>query len=116
MKRSYTLYLQDIVDAITAIAKFTEAMSEEEFLADAKTQSAVVWKIALIGEATKHIPRGIRQKHKNVPLSKMAKMRDKISHAYFGIRHEIVWRVCKEELPTIQPTIGRILKDLKGGS
>lgn len=39
-------------------------------------------------------------------------MRDKISHFYFGINYEIVWKVIKERLPEIKMAIEKILKDL----
>lgn len=42
----------------------------------------------------------------------MSKMRDKISHFYFGINYEIVWKVIKERLPEIKMAIEKILKDL----
>jgi uncharacterized protein with HEPN domain len=41
----------------------------------------------------------------------MARMRDKISHAYFGVDYEIVWKVIKEKLPEIKPSIRKILKE-----
>jgi len=42
----------------------------------------------------------------------MAKMRDKISHFYFGVKYEIVWKVVKERLPEIKLAAEKILKDL----
>ncbi len=43
------------------------------------------FEIEVIGEAAKNIPKAIRDKHKELPWQDMAKMRDKISHVYFGI-------------------------------
>ena len=73
----------------------------------------VVWKILVIGEATKNIPREIRDKYKELPWKYMAKIRDKIAHFYFGVDYEIVWSVAKEKLPFIKPVIEKILSDLK---
>lgn len=39
-------------------------------------------------------------------------MRDKISHFYFGINYEIVWKVVKERLPEIKLAVEKILKGL----
>jgi len=72
-----------------------------------------VFKIENIGEASKNIPRAIKTKYKELPWSDMARMRDKITHFYFGIDYKIVWKVVKEELPAIEPEIGKILDDLK---
>lgn len=62
MKRDYTLFIEDILDAIRKIEKFTKGLSEKEFLRDGKTQSAVAWEIMTIGEAAKNIPHHIRKK------------------------------------------------------
>lgn len=43
----------------------------------------------------------------------MARMRDKITHFYFGIDYEIVWDVVKKKLPEIKLLIEKISKDLQ---
>src|SRR3989338_10478243 len=79
MKREYKLFIQDIKECIAQIDEFVGDMTLEEFKADEKTSSAVVRKIESIGEATKNVPKEIRQKYKELPWSDMAKMRDKMS-------------------------------------
>ena len=114
MKRDYGLYVKDILEAIESIESFVGDMDFNEFLNDDKTKSAIVWKIGIIGEATKNVPSTIRNKYKELPWKQMAKMRDKISHLYFGIRYDIIWKVIKENLPAIKPSIENVLNDLKG--
>lgn len=114
MKRDYALYIKDISDCIQKIEEFVGEMEFEEFVNDDKTSSAVVRKLEIIGEATKNIPKDIRQKYKKIPWSDMAKMRDKITHFYFGVDYGIVWEVIKQRLPEIKPLIEQILMDLKG--
>jgi uncharacterized protein with HEPN domain len=113
MSRDYRLFIQDILKAIKDIDEFTSDMDFEEFCKDLKTHSAVVWKIHIIGEAVKNIPKFIRDKYKNMPWKYMARMRDKIAHFYFGIDYEIVWDVVKRKLPEIKPLIEEILKELE---
>ena len=43
----------------------------------------------------------------------MARIRDKITHFYFGINYKVVWSVVKKELPAIEPAVAKILSDLK---
>jgi uncharacterized protein with HEPN domain len=88
-------------------------MDFKKFIEDDKTKSAVVRKLEIIGEATKNIPKLIRQKYKELPWSDMAGMRDKIAHFYFGIDYEIVWKVIKERLPEIKPVIQKILNEME---
>lgn len=108
MIREYKLFLQDILDAIKDIDSFVKGMDFMDFCRDEKTKSAVVWKIEVIGEATKNIPQSVRSKYKEVPWKDMAKIRDKIAHFYFGIDYEIVWKVVKERLSGIKKDIKRI--------
>lgn len=43
----------------------------------------------------------------------MTRMRDKITHAYFVVDYEIVWKVIKDRLPEIKIQIKNILDELK---
>ena len=113
MKRNHKLFVKDILDAIEKIEEFIGNMDFKKFIEDDKTKSAVVRKLEIIGEATKNIPKLIRQKYKELPWSDMAGMRDKIAHFYFGIDYEIVWRVIKERLPEIKPVIQKILNEME---
>ncbi len=77
-KRDYRDYLKDILDSIDDIESFIGGMSFEEFKKDKKTINAVVRSIEVIGEATKNIPRTLKDKHKEIPWKRMAGMRDKL--------------------------------------
>jgi uncharacterized protein with HEPN domain len=59
MKRDYILFLEDIVNRIEKIEKYTKDMSFEEFKINGKTVSACVREIEVIGEAVKSIPQEI---------------------------------------------------------
>lgn len=113
MTRDHTLFVKDIIDAIKAVEKFVGKLSYKEFLKDEKTKSAVVWKIQVIGEATKNIPMAVRDNYGVLPWKFMARIRDKIAHFYFGIDYKIVWQVATEKLPEIKPAIEKMHKALK---
>ena len=114
MKRDYRLFIEDILESIERIEEFVGDMDFEEFSRDDKTRSAVVRKLEIIGEASKNIPRRLREKYGALPWSDMARMRDKIIHWYFGINYRIVWEVIKERLPEIKPVIQKMLKEMEG--
>ena len=113
MKRDYSLFIKDILQAVDKIEEFVGNMNYDEFISDDKTTCAVIRKLEIIGEASKNIPAFIRQKYEALPWKDMARMRDKISHGYFGVDYEIVWKVIKEKLPEIKPIIHRILEETK---
>jgi uncharacterized protein with HEPN domain len=99
MNKDIKLYINDIFNAINAIEKFVEGMDFKEFKEDDKTSSAVIRKFEIIGEATKHIPKEIKQKYPDIPWKDMAGLRDKLIHFYFGIKYELVWSTIKMEFP-----------------
>ena len=114
MKRNHKLFVKDILDCMEKIDEFIASMDFEKFMEDDKTKSAVVRKLEIIGEASKNIPKQIRQKYRELPWTDMAGMRDKIAHFYFGIDYLIVWEVIKERLPEIKPVIQKMLKEMEG--
>ena len=109
MKREYRHFLTDIIDAIDKIQEFIAYLTYEEFIQDDKTASAVARKLEIIGEAAKNIPENVKSEH-DLPWKEMIRMRDRISHAYFGIDFEIVWKVITERIPEIRPIIAKMLE------
>jgi uncharacterized protein with HEPN domain len=65
--RDYSLYLNDILSNIEAAERFVTGISFEEFIRDEKTNYAVVRCLEIIGEASKHIPAGLRNKYPDIP-------------------------------------------------
>lgn len=115
-KRDYRDYFKDILDSIDDIEDFIRDMDFEAFRRDKKTIYAVVRCIEVIGEATKNIPRAIRDKHRELPWRKMAGMRDKLIHEYFGIDVEILWKTVKDDIPPLKQPIQNILEHLSKNS
>ena len=97
-----------MIEAITKIDEFVGNMNFEDFIRDDKTSSAVIRKLEIISEATKHLPRKLRDRFKEIPWSAMAKTRDKIIHFYHGVDYEIVWKTIKEDLPLLKPKLTEI--------
>ena len=112
-KREYGDYVQDILESIYDIEKFTEEMDFESFTKDKKTIYAVVRAIEIIGEAAKNIPKSIRGKYSKIPWKKLAGIRDKLIHEYFGVDLEILWEVVKKDIPMLKPLIQNVLADLE---
>jgi uncharacterized protein with HEPN domain len=59
--RDPSLYLDDILEAITQIREYTGSMSYDLFTQDRKTQDAVVRNLEIIGEASGRLPEDINK-------------------------------------------------------
>ncbi len=112
MMREHRDYLEDILSSVRETAEFTVDMTFEDFSQDRKTTNAVVRSLEVLGEAAKQIPDELRDQAPDVPWKRMAGMRDKLIHEYFGVDLSIVWTVIKDELPPLRPQIERLLAKL----
>lgn len=101
-------FLKDISEAIKRIDDYTKNMGYEDFLEDIKTQDAVVRNIEIIGEAAKNISLDFKYQHDDIEWRKIAGMRDKIIHFYFGVNLDIVWDVIQTKLPNLQIKINKL--------
>ncbi|RLI99543.1 MAG: DUF86 domain-containing protein [Candidatus Aenigmatarchaeota archaeon] len=113
MKREIYDYVKDILDNINYVMEFTKGIEFEDFANDKKTVYAVIRSLEIIGEASKKIPKDIKEKYKEIPWKQMSGMRDKLIHEYHGVDIEIVWTVVKKELPPLKPSIEKMLKDIE---
>lgn len=103
-------YIQHIMNAIVDIESFTKNLTKDKFLKDKLRQSAVVRQLEIIGEAVKNISGKTRKKYTEIKWKDIAGMRDKITHHYFGINLETVWKTIKEDLPILKKQIKDILE------
>jgi uncharacterized protein with HEPN domain len=113
MKRDYKLFIKDMISAMESTERFVEDISLDELIHDDKTSSAVIRKFEIIGEATKHIPDWLKEKHPEIAWKRMAGMRDRLIHAYFGIDYKLVWDAIKIEIPNLKSKLQEILAELE---
>ena len=114
MKRDYRLFIRDIISAMESIERFVEGMSLEKLMQDDKTSSAVIRKFEIIGEATKRLPDELKEEYPDIPWKRMAGMRDRLIHAYFGIDYKLVWDAIKTEIPSVKPKLQKVLTEIEG--
>ncbi len=109
--RDYRDFLHDILEAIVDIESFIDDLSYEEFAKDRKTLNAVIRSIEIIGEATKNIPDNLKAQNSDLPWKRMAGMRDKLIHGYFGVDTKTLYKAAKEDIPPLKTLIHKILKE-----
>lgn len=112
-KRGAKLYLEDIRDSIKKIEEYTKDLNFDEFIKDEKTIDAVVRNLTIIGEAAKNIPNKIKSKNPDIAWVEAIGMRNKVTHEYFGVDEDILWKTIKEDLPIFKKQILGLLKKIR---
>lgn len=104
------IYLKNIIDKAREAVDFCVGMSEEEFLKDGKTQSAVILKLIIIGEEAKKVPEEVTSKI-NLPWPMIKGFRNMAVHEYFNIDLVIIWHSVKNDLPSLITKISTNLEN-----
>jgi uncharacterized protein with HEPN domain len=102
----------DILVACRKIESFMGGRNLESFRADDLIQSAVLFQLLVMGEAAKRVTPALSTRHREVPWSKMAGMRDRLIHGHDVVRLEVVWTVIALELPAVSERLRVIPRDL----
>jgi uncharacterized protein with HEPN domain len=108
-KRDYKYYLKDIIKECENIKTFVKGISYEEFTENIEKVYAVAKAFENIGEATKNIPQDVTKKYSDIPWSEVAKMRDVLTHHYFGLDDKVLWDTIDTDLDKFEETIRDIL-------
>lgn len=90
---------------------FVSGMTLTDFEADFKTQSAVLYQIALLGEAVKRLSSNFREQHPEIQWRAIAGMRDKLIHDYEDVNIKRVWLTLQTSIPTLLESIAPLLND-----
>ena len=108
--RDYILFLEDILDAIKKVEIYTKNLSFPKFCDNNMAIDAVIRNFEVIGEATKNIPKKVKEKYSDVEWKEAAGFRDILIHDYFGIDLESVWDTIKNNIPSFKKHIVEVLK------
>ena len=109
-ERNHLVFLQDMLESIAKIQKYTEGMGYEAFSRSDLVTDAVVRNFEIIGEASNHMPEEVRSKYPDIPWSKMKGMRNLVIHEYFGVDYSIIWKTIESALPSLREKIKKAVE------
>ena len=108
--RDWRFRVRDILAAVDAVAAYTDGMTYEDFVRDARTRDAVVRNLMTMGESVRWIPDVILDEHPQVPWRLMRGVRNVVVHEYFGIDDAILWQTVQGDLPPLAPLLEAVLE------
>ncbi len=101
--------LQDIVLSIDDIQAFVAGMTKRQFItmetSDRKTYRAVCNCISTLGEAIKHLSPDVTSKHHSVDWAGFSGMKDIVTHRYFQVRLDLLWKTIADDLPALKAVV-----------
>lgn len=104
-------YLAHMLEATRLASTYVEGMAKVEFLADRRTQQAVILNLITIGEAAARVVNEYPEftaAHAEIPWAQMRGMRNRMAHGYFDINPDTVWETVQTSLPDLQEKLRRI--------
>jgi len=107
--RDWRFRVRDILAAVRAIARYTDGMTFDQFVGDARTMDAVVRNLMTMGESIRWIPEPILDAHPNVPWRTLRGMRNVVVHEYFGVDPGILWETVRGDLPPLEEKLEAVL-------
>jgi uncharacterized protein with HEPN domain len=109
--RDWVFRIEDILEAIDDIIRLTGGLTYEDLCANTTTQKAILYNMAVIGEAARRIPNDITMRYPEVPWREMRDMRNVVIHEYFGVDLQIIWETIQHDFPPLVPLLRKIASE-----
>jgi uncharacterized protein with HEPN domain len=107
--RDWKQRLEDILEAIARIERYTANLTFDEFAANEMAVDAVVRNFTIIGEAARNIPPHIEARYPQLPGREMRGIRNVVVHGYFAVSLPILWQTIHDDLPPLALALRAIL-------
>jgi uncharacterized protein with HEPN domain len=98
-KRSDRLYISDIYQSIEKIERYVFGLSLDDFKINDLVIDAVARNLEIIGEAARMLSSDLKERHPELPWSKIISLRNYAIHEYFGIDLAIIWNIVTNDIP-----------------
>ncbi|MDO8594959.1 MAG: DUF86 domain-containing protein [bacterium] len=96
-----SVYINQMLESVGKIGSFTKGLNRDGFFSDAKTQSAVIMQLLLIGEISKKVSEKTKGAI-DLPWKDIAGFRDRAIHNYFEIDLDVVWNTLLSDIPELR--------------
>lgn len=101
--------LLDIHNAARRILLFTAGLTKSDLAANEEKQSAILYQVIVVGEATKRLSNDFRNQHSDIPWRDIAGMRDILAHQYDRVNLDTLWDVIQKDIPELIELITPLL-------
>ena len=110
VKRGLADFIQHILIGIEKIERHTRNLDQSGFLKNDLVQDAVLRNLEVIGEASNNILKSYPEfssAHPEIQFSAAYQMRNAVSHGYFAVDLQVVWRTVEKSIPVLKAQLLR---------
>jgi uncharacterized protein with HEPN domain len=104
-------HLRDILTSAERALSYIAGLTVDEFIRDFKTQDAVLWRLAVIGEAANNMTPATRDEIP-LPWSQIIGMRHVAIHHYHKLQMPRVWDTVRVHVPDLVARVEEFLRDI----
>ena len=90
-----------MVDAARRVMKATGGRTRSDLDTDDLLAPALVHWITVVGEAAGRVSPEWRARVPGLPWGEIVGMRNKLIHGYYDVDLDVVWRVARQEIPSL---------------
>lgn len=101
----------DIIRAGRQVLHFAEGLTREQLELDSMRQSAILYQIVIVGEATKRLSQAYRLQYPEIPWKRIAGLLDILTHQYDRVDVDVIWEVIQQEMPELLAMITPLLPE-----
>jgi len=102
------LYLVHMSECIRWIRAFTTG-GRAEFLADRKTQDAVLRNLQTMAESSQRLSSELKSRHPEIEWARIAGFRNILVHDYLGVDLPQVWDILERDLSELDQVVTALL-------
>jgi uncharacterized protein with HEPN domain len=114
-ERNLGFFLDDLIEAITKIQRYTKGMDFKRFKKNELVVDAVIRNLEVIGEAATHIPNNIKENYSELSWKRIIGLRNIAIHGYFKVDLNIIWKIITKNIPEMMETIIKIKEEFLEG-
>ncbi|MCY4454879.1 MAG: DUF86 domain-containing protein [Chloroflexi bacterium] len=103
-----------MLDCCMRIEDYTAGLGRDELGHSPVVYDAVLWNLAVLGEAANNVPDVVQQAHSEIPWPNITGTRNRIVHGYGNIREQIVWEIISGNIPELIPQLRALLQEAAG--
>ena len=110
-RRDDTVSIRHMFDHAVEAVEMARGCSRADLDRDRQLNLALVRLVEIIGEAAKRVGPATCEAHPQVPWSQIIGTRNRLIHGYDRVNFDILWRIVRDELPSLVEQLKTILSN-----